>query len=97
MRDRPRHQPGTPTPYAAMVWARVLPLDTLDSAQILAFWQQWGERTNPEAQCAAPSASPATAPSTEPSASASAAPSTEPSSATPSAEPSTESTAPSPS
>ena len=81
------------TPYAAMVWDRVLPLQTLDTAQILAFWQQWGERTNPEAQCATPSA----APSAAPSGSASEAPSAAPSSAAPSAEPSTASSAPSPS
>jgi hypothetical protein len=56
------------TPYAAILWDRVLPLQTLDTAQILAFWQQWGEKTNPEAQCAAPSASPSAAPSTAPSA-----------------------------
>ena len=69
------------TPFQAIVWDRVLPLQTLDQAQILAYWQQWGERTNPEAQCAPPSSRPA--PSVVPSSSAvpSAAPS---SSATPS-------------
>ena len=80
------------TPYAAIVWDRMLPLQTVDTSQILAFWQQWGERTNPEAQCAAPSASPAAAPSassgSSPTASSSeapsAAPSTEPSAPTPS-------------
>ena len=51
------------TPYAAMVWGRVLPLDQLDTAQILEFWQVWGERTNPEQQCTAPSAAPSTEPS----------------------------------
>ena len=63
------------TPYAAVIWGRVLPLDTLDTAQILEFWQVYGERTNPEPQCAEPSpapsveASPATsdAPSASPS------------------------------
>ena len=54
-------------PYMAIVWDRVLPLQTLDTAQIYAFWQQWGERTNPEAQCAAPSAAPNAAPSAAPS------------------------------
>ena len=49
------------TPYAAIVWDRVLPLQTLDTSQILAFWQQWGERTNPEPQCATPSAAPSVA------------------------------------
>ena len=38
----------------------MLQLDTLDQAKILAFWEQWGERTNPEKQCAVPSASPST-------------------------------------
>ena len=54
------------TPYAALVWDRVLPLQTLDSAQVVAFWQQWGERTNPEPQCA-PSPSPSPSPSPGPS------------------------------
>jgi len=66
------------TPYAAVVWGRVLPLDELDSAQVLEFWRIWGERTNPEQQCQ-PVASPA--PSTEtspaPSTEASPAPSAE--------------------
>jgi len=84
------------TPYAAIVWDRVLPLQTLDTTQILAFWQQWGERTNPEAQCAPPSAVPSAAPSEAPSAAPSAAASAAPSVA-PSAVPTTESTAPSPS
>jgi hypothetical protein len=80
------------TPYAAIVWDRVLPLQTVDTAQILAFWQQWGEKTNPEAQCAPPSASPNAAPSSTPSTAPSAGPS-----AAPSAASSTESSAPSPS
>lgn len=37
--------------YAALVWDEVLPLDTLDTAQIKAFWAQQGERTNPEPLC----------------------------------------------
>jgi hypothetical protein len=61
-------------PYAAMVWDRVLPLQSLDTAQILAFWQQWGEKTNPEPQCAqaspSPSGSPAPSGSVAPSGSA---------------------------
>jgi len=48
------------TPFQAIVWGRVLQLDTFDQAKILAFWDQWGERTNPEKQCAVPSASPTT-------------------------------------
>ena len=57
------------TPFEAMVWGRVLPLESFDQAMILAFWQQWGERTNPEAQCPAPSDAPSTAPSTAPASS----------------------------
>jgi len=44
--------------YAALVWDEVLPLDTLDTATIEAFWAQQGERTNPEKQCAEPTATP---------------------------------------
>ena len=82
------------TPFQAIVWGRVLMLDTFDQAQILAFWNQWGERTNPEKQCAVPSpgasAAPSVAPSSSPATSAapseSAAPSPVPSaSAAPSA------------
>ncbi|MBI3749645.1 MAG: DUF3105 domain-containing protein [Chloroflexi bacterium] len=80
------------TPYAAIVWDRVLPLDTLDTAQIVTFWQQWGERTNPEPACSPPSAAPSEAPSAAPIASPTPAPS-----AAPSAAPSTGSGAPSPS
>jgi hypothetical protein len=75
------------TPYAALVWGRVLPLDDIDTAQILELWQTWGERTNPEKQCAVASPSPsveaspsaAASPSAEPSPAASAAPSASPS------------------
>ena len=80
------------TPYAAIVWDRVLPLQTLDTTQILTFWQQWGERTNPEPQCSPPSAAPSVAPSASASAAPSAAPSTPSSTA-----PSTGSGTPSPS
>ena len=62
------------SPFQAIVWGRVLLLDTFDQQKILAFWNQWGERTNPEKQCAVPS--PSAAPSTSPSLSA--APSTSP-------------------
>ncbi len=60
-------------PFAALVWGRVLPLDTLDQGAILDFYAAWGEKTNPEQLCAAPSASPGasaapSAPSTAPSA-----------------------------
>lgn len=55
------------SPFQAIVWGRVLLLDTFDQAKILAFWDQWGERTNPEAQCAKPTPIPSVAPSAAPS------------------------------
>jgi hypothetical protein len=67
-------------PYAALVWGRVLPLQTLDTPAILEFYATFGEKTNGEKQCADPSAAPSAAPS------GSAAPST---GASPSAAPST--------
>jgi hypothetical protein len=67
-------------PFAALVWGRVLPLQTLDTAAILDFYKIWGERTNPEPQCTPPSpgaspgasGSPAASPSGSPAASSSA-------------------------
>lgn len=53
------------TPYAAVVWDRVLLLDKLDVNAIVDFYQKSAERTNPEAQCS----STMTAPSVSPSAS----------------------------
>lgn len=50
-------------PYAALVWDQILPLQALDTQQILAFFDQQGERTAPEHECASPSAEPSTAPS----------------------------------
>lgn len=44
------------TPYAAVIWDRILPLDDLDTTAILDYWRDWGERTNPEKQCSEPSA-----------------------------------------
>ena len=61
-------------PYAALVWDRVLPMETLDQAAVLDFYARYGERTNPEKLCN-PSASPSVAPSTSPSAAPSASPS----------------------
>ncbi len=75
------------TPFAAIVWGRVLPLQTLDTAAILEFYRIWGEKTNPEAQCAAPSPSASASPSGSPSASPSGSPSASPS-GSPSASPS---------
>jgi len=56
-----------PTPYAAVVWGRVLFLDTLDVAAIATFSGQSADR-GPEPQCqnAVPGASPSTAPSVTP-------------------------------
>ena len=45
-------------PFAALVWDRVLPLETLDQQAILDFYAAWGEKTNPEQLCAPPSAAP---------------------------------------
>jgi hypothetical protein len=80
------------SPFQAILWGRVLPLQTFDQATITAFWEQWGGRTNPEknAGCPTPnrSAEPTVsgAPSTAPSSSAapSAAPTPAPSAAAPS-------------
>jgi hypothetical protein len=60
-------------PYAALVWGRVLPLETLDKELIYRFFEQEGERTNPEPQClpASPSVSVPALPSVAPSASTS--------------------------
>jgi hypothetical protein len=46
-------------PYAALLWGQVLPLETLDTNAIFAFWAQQGERSNPERLCALPTATPA--------------------------------------
>jgi len=45
------------TPYAALLWGRVLPLDELDAEQVFEYWRIWGERSNPEKLCQAPSPS----------------------------------------
>jgi hypothetical protein len=55
------------TKYAAVVWNRALLTDELDVPQMLEFWQQSGERNNPEKQCAPPSASPSVSFETSPS------------------------------
>ena len=49
-------------PYAALVWDRVLPMESLDQAAVLDFYARYGETTNPEKLCT-PSASPSAAPS----------------------------------
>ena len=82
-------------PYAALVWDRVLPLETLDQQAILDFYATFGEKTNPELLCTPPSAQPSVEPSSSaaPSASAGASASAAPSVSAPSAP--TESVAPS--
>jgi hypothetical protein len=70
-------------PFAAIVWDRLLPMQTLDQAAILDFYGRYGERDNPEKLCQpspSPSDSPGASGSTEPSAapSESAAPSDSP-------------------
>ena len=91
-------------PFEAIIWDRVLPLQTFDQAQILAFFNQSGERTNPEDQCpsvprttvtqsAQPGAS--GSPATSPAPSTSTAPTAAPS--TPTAAPTTSSASAAPS
>jgi uncharacterized protein DUF3105 len=77
------------TPFQAMVWGRVLMMDTWDPNLVNQFWQQWGGRTNLEPLCPTPNSSAAPsgsvapsvapAPSASPAASDSAAPSVVPS------------------
>jgi uncharacterized protein DUF3105 len=89
------------TPFQAMVWGRVLMMDTWDPNLVNQFWQQWGGKTNLEPLCPTPNASAAPSgsvapsgtpvPSASPAASDSAAPSAAPSAAAspnPSASPS---------
>jgi len=68
------------TPYAALVWGIVLPLDTLDTDRILAFFAQQGERTNPEPYpgCVKPTPTPGPTAAPTPVPSATAAPSPSP-------------------
>ena len=58
------------SPYAVLVWGRVLPLETLDVPAILEFYATYGERTNPEKLCD-PSPSPSAPASGSPAPSAS--------------------------
>ena len=68
-----------PTPYAAVVWDRVLFLNTLDVGAISTFYQQSADR-GPEPQCqqAVPGASPSPGPVASPAAPASPVPSPSP-------------------
>jgi hypothetical protein len=87
------------SPFQAILWGRVLPLQTFDEARITAFWEQWGGRTNPEkGGCPTPNQSLAPTVSGEPSTapSTSAAPSAAPT-ASPSAPAAPSAAAPSPS
>jgi hypothetical protein len=68
-----------PTEFAALVWDRVLYMNTLDVNEIKTFYATEGELTNPEPQCARPSPSPSAGPSSAPSSGASSAPSSQPS------------------
>jgi hypothetical protein len=63
-----------PTRYAALVWNRVLYLDTLDTQQVYDFFSKYGERVSdgrfvapPEPQCAVPSPSASAGAFAEPS------------------------------
>ena len=42
------------SPFQAIVWGRVLPLDTFDQAEITAYYNQWGGKTNLEPLCPTP-------------------------------------------
>ncbi len=79
-----------PTPYAAVVWGRVLFLNSLDMAQITTFYAQSADR-GPEPWCAQaqPGYTPSPGPATSPAAS--------PGATSPPAAPSPSATAPSPS
>ena len=85
------HFEQMPTKFAALVWDRVMYMDTLDTQQVYDFYLRYAERVSegrfvapPEPQCAVPSQS--AAPSDAPSASPAASPSTP---ASPVASPST--------
>jgi len=68
-------------PFAALVWDEILPLDQWDPAQVLAFFNQNAERTNPEkTYCSGPTASPSPSDTTAPSTAPTTAPTTEPTS-----------------
>jgi hypothetical protein len=75
-----------PTKYAALVWDRVLYLDTLDVQQIYDFYLRYGEQITddgqwispPEPQCNPPSPEPSASVEASPSGSAAASPSASP-------------------
>jgi hypothetical protein len=55
------------TPFQAMVWGRVLLMDTWDPNLVNQFWLQWGGRTNLEPLCPTPNSSAAPSGSIAPS------------------------------
>jgi hypothetical protein len=73
-------------PFAALLWGQILPLETFDTTQILAFFTNQAERSNPELGCPRPtatpgptrSASPSVGPSGSPAASPGASPAASP-------------------
>ncbi len=82
------------SPYAAVVWDAVLPLETLDEGAIFDFYAERGERYNPEPQCndptptpgpvtptVAPSAGPPGSPGASPAGSSGASPAASPAAA----------------
>ena len=85
-----------PTKFAALIWNRVLYMDTLDTQQAYDFFLRYGEQvstdgqwiTPPEPQCNPPSASPGPSASTEASPSAAPSESASAPAASPSVEPS---------
>ena len=64
-----------PTKYAALIWDRVLYLDTLDVQQIYDFYLRYGEQVTDDGQWISPPEPQCNPPSPEPSASAEASPS----------------------
>lgn len=69
------------SPFQAIVWGRVLPLDTFDQAEIMAYWNQWGGKTNLEPLCPTPNGSANPSASEPPNSTESPSTSTEPSAA----------------
>lgn len=67
------------TPFTALLWGRLLPLEALDVDAIHEFFRLEAERTNPEKLCAPPSPSPSPAASAGASPSPSGSPSAAPS------------------
>jgi len=75
------------SPFQAILWGRVLPMQTWDPTLVTAFWKQWGGLTNPELACPVPNSRTSPSPGASPVASAAPSPSAAPSVAAPSASP----------